>query len=156
MYFSTDQDVVSMNPFKLAFRTRIVFCIRFDVVSLHDSDSSTNKVYICQLPNTLTRWMGHVTVPITLLSKVSPRWWQCAAGRCATRKAFSSVLGFLVVNCTLWCLFQEDLVPFINHCLAPGTFITALNVNLVFEYPPIYMLACVPTHVDEPRADCDM
>lgn len=25
---------------------------------------STNNVYICQFPPTLTRWTGHVTVPI--------------------------------------------------------------------------------------------
>lgn len=61
---------------------------------------------------------------------------------------FQSCSGFIlflaVDNCTLWCLFQEDHASYINHwTVALETFITALNVNLMFEFPPIYMLACV-------------
>lgn len=41
--------------------------------------------------------------------------------RCAAWMAFSVwvlrfILFLVVDNCTLWCLFQEDHVSYINHC----------------------------------------
>lgn len=89
---------------------------------------STNNVYICQFPPTLTRWTGHVTVPIRKKKchaiQGFPRtmalcsWQMCSLDSWSVRFwVLRFILFALVVdNCTLWYLFQEDHISYINHC----------------------------------------
>lgn len=114
--------------------------------------ASTNKVYICLFPPTLTRWMGHLTVPIIKLYKVCRAQWLCASGTfvqpgwlhsCSGFSGSSSSWLLITARCSICC--RRIMFPILTTVLVQiwSSFVTALNVTPMFEYPPVHMFACV-------------
>lgn len=119
----------------IGFWTRCCVFIWFDVVfsCMTLVPPSTNNVYICQFPPTLTRWTGHVTVPIrkknVTLYKVSLAPWHCAAGRCAAWTAGqsgsgssgSSFLPWFLITARCGICFRRIMFPILTTVLSsPG------------------------------------
>lgn len=127
-YFSPDLEFAFIYPFKLGFALGIVFL--FDLMWLACMTvvpPSTNKVYICPFPPTLTRWMDHVTVPIIICKAVQgfPRTmamcgWQMYSldGFWSCSGSSGSSFSWLLITARCAICFRRIMFPILTTVLS--------------------------------------